>query len=1503
MAPTFGSNRTRVNRLAQIADPDFQETDVPIGSRAHDVLACREQTGRLSSTEIQQRTAWLDPCEREALMSIPGAEPARLGYRFEDWIILEYLADVIGGRAVAVEFEGPIEQWTEARIRRLDGTVETVQSKTTSEIWWTLSRLRSSGVLDGMQQAAALGSPFRFVSDKTTELTRAAEHATIEATASESAWLADAEARRLRDTIDKLAKAIGAGTTAARELLLGTRFDALDDSAAEKIARTAIAPHVRPAQRSAVVDALITGLSDRHGLLGHEIDAALIDSFLTNRKKIVDWRGATPFDARTSLQTLTATFLTAPGRHRPTARPEADRAVSLIADHPMVTVEAPGGYGKSVVLTQAIRQLGDDGYAVGAVDARALPDKIDRIGEYQAAIGLPDGLVEALALQDKAVFVLDQLDSVAPSLGGTSGRWTVVSTLLQKAVEYRIPVLLGCRPVNGLTAMLPPCERLGLVSLGPWTEGEMLEFTGAARPLPTGIPRIPVLGAIWKELGEYPGDEPATAGTLLTRYREDVRLRCGLSSAEMASVESVLANEIEHRGNTPCPRNRLTMYSDAVETLVRDGYLDASAQGVAFRHEVVAEHAWASAFDAAGADLEALLRSARLDLHRRIRSYLQFLAHGGQGRSVDLTRTLRRLLDRRVRSAVAATALYWLVECDRTSAPTTWPPLRDELLGDVPWRSQLASKVMRDNCRFFDLAFESAAFTELARTPEGRNDAIWIASAACSSHSEDVASLAIELAGTGNPRTSEWNWWSYLAVKHPVATLLAVWLSWIGTTSSPDDFLVDEIQFRQLADRSPTAAAAVLQAWLHRHRELASATTEEGPFSFEYRLLEAHPRFDEFPSVGQFAANHPEAFVEGCSKEILICTRLLGGAKPGSLVAMSQYEVDGVLRPPVTWIGVFVVALRDAVTRSSAAAEAFLGVHGRATEDIAVAISAWSHAVLNRSEDAWAWLDGIVAQDPHLSEWTKAAVGDLLSALGSSTDSSIDPASENLTRWLAENDVAVGSSSDGQPEPLHPTIGFTGGQVESPFADEEAEQWDDAAWVGVLRQHTDPDARSITDGRLVGGSDEIAHQLRERANAEPERFAELLMNADPPLLASYSQAILDGIARSQVPIKIPLPAFEAVIERVPTDRSLLTFAEIVSRSMQEAPTELERNTLLRLAQTPPAEVGNWFAGFDQGVPADFEWRNRVDTTAVAGLGKWVNENPDDAALLDPFIDRAVEAHDAGLGAALAEALRWVLAIRPAEADGRMMDLLAVFPELADSIALSKYVGYAWRRGWPSLPEYWGIAARSEPGSSEKGLRWSVNCLRFGALPSLDEILSLPTASQAGVARLAAELSRQPDHDRWTVGVLAALLESADTDVCDAASRWEYEVTRIPDNDDGTMTLDRLPIPARFLALIPATVRSQDRLMETERMLLALAAGSSANAVQACQLADESLAKALPRSDLAHGHDVARTATIATVAHETLYNEGSDPAPALDLLDRLVEVSPRALAGDLSTLLS
>lgn len=173
---------------------------------------------------------------------------------------------------------------------------------------------------------------------------------------------------------------------------------------------------------------------------------------------------------------------------------------------------------------------------------------------------------------------------------------------------------------------------------------------------------------------------------------------------------------------------------------------------------------------------------------------------------------------------------------------------------------------------------------------------------------------------------------------------------------------------------------------------------------------------------------------------------------------------------------------------------------------------------------------------------------------------------------------------------------------------------------------------------------------------------------------------------------------------------------------------------------------------------------------------------------------------------------------------------------------------------------------------------------------------LPTATQVGVAETAAELARYPDHHSWARPLLARLLEHESEDIHTMASRWTYTVTQPDQQSD--VAGDRTPIPARFLELIPATVRRMTKLMDAYPLLLALAGGTATQARNACRVTAELLPGSLPSSDLAFGWDVTRCAQIAQAAYETLDNEAVDPSPAMDLLDQLVGHNPCALMGDL-----
>jgi hypothetical protein len=230
--------------------------------------------------------------------------------------------------------------------------------------------------------------------------------------------------------------------------------------------------------------------------------------------------------------------------------------------------------------------------------------------------------------------------------------------------------------------------------------------------------------------------------------------------------------------------------------------------------------------------------------------------------------------------------------------------------------------------------------------------------------------------------------------------------------------------------------------------------------------------------------------------------------------------------------------------------------------------------------------------------------------------------------------------------------------------------------------------------------------------------------------------------------------------------------------------------------------------------------------------------------------------------------------------------------------MNAYTQEAWRRGRPSLPGYWAASASDGAGSQTAGVRWTVNRVRVERSPTVEEVERLPAASQAGVATATTDLAQRPEYHVWAVPVLAHLLEHDSEEVHAEARRWEYTVTRPRDGDE---SLGRMPIPVRFLDLVPATVRRIDKLMDTRELLLALAAGSAAQAREACLLTEGLLPAALPTTDLAHGYDVARCVPIATAAHETLGNEGADTGPALDLLDQLVQHNPEALVRDLTAL--
>jgi hypothetical protein len=492
-----------------------------------------------------------------------------------------------------------------------------------------------------------------------------------------------------------------------------------------------------------------------------------------------------------------------------------------------------------------------------------------------------------------------------------------------------------------------------------------------------------------------------------------------------------------------------------------------------------------------------------------------------------------------------------------------------------------------------------------------------------------------------------------------------------------------------------------------------------------------------------------------------------------------------------------------------------------------------------------------------------------------------------LAGWAAREALFDESMSSHSAEEFPRIVISRGRLVEPPPGSApDAESWDDIQWRDAL---VDADNAEM-----------LASQLRVQSEAEPERFVRFLIESSPPVPGPYVSAILQGASQAKVPSKVDIPALEHAVDRVAPDGThTVGIVTLISRSMERSPTIAERDAVLRYvdtpATTPPLGVagprGDW-------IPADLEWRHRVDAVAASALGRWINEHPDEIAHVDRLIVRAITEKDLVLAVALIDGLRWVLPRSQTDADHRVLRLLQAFHPLAESHAISAYTEEAWGRGRPSLPAYWQAAASAGSGSQRAGIRWTVNIVLAGRSPTVEEVERLPTATQAGVGEALANFAGRAEHQLWVVPLLAHLLERGTQEVHAAARQWAYTVTRPRSGDD---SLGPAPIPTRFLDLIPATVRRTHKLMDARELLLALAAGTASQAREACHITSGLLPTALPITDLAHGYDVASCIPIASRAHETFGNEGMDARPALDLLDQLVQHNPEAVVRDLTGL--
>ena len=158
-------------------------------------------------------------------MPLSGGEAAREGFRYEDWVLLEYFAKIFSGEVRSVRFEGLIPAKAEAVVEFAEGDREFVQCKAGAESW-TPTRLHADGLLQAMLDASVSGNRFRFVSIFPCALREVAELANR--LTSSAAFKQEVLGRKKNELVAEVQAKLKVTEEQTWEMLRCAKFESLD---------------------------------------------------------------------------------------------------------------------------------------------------------------------------------------------------------------------------------------------------------------------------------------------------------------------------------------------------------------------------------------------------------------------------------------------------------------------------------------------------------------------------------------------------------------------------------------------------------------------------------------------------------------------------------------------------------------------------------------------------------------------------------------------------------------------------------------------------------------------------------------------------------------------------------------------------------------------------------------------------------------------------------------------------------------------------------------------------------------------------------------------------------------------------------------------------------------------------------------------------------------------------------------------------------------------------
>lgn len=1125
-------------------------------------------------------------------MPLPGGPSDKIGNRFEDRWTVRCALDVLDDKAQAIRLEppGPDDDGVEFWVRYAD-RVDYHQCKRqrTREGHWTVAALTSAKVLSTFLEK--LGDPSAhcvFVSthaaDPLDELAQRAR-AAMSLTEFTSTFLAAPE---WRTKFDRIRESWGGldenhALEALRRISVSTIGE--DELAAMNSLQAQV---VLDGDIDKAVPILTDVLRERAGQyllasdlwrelrqVGYEPNPWRRTQGLAVRISAANRR----FSASREVTLIGGNLID---------RAEGQKLRELIESERVVIVDGEAGTGKSDVLLQFVRGLEADdvphlAFRLDRVTPTLLPDSVG------AEMDLPASPVVSLAAHAQGrlgVLIIDQLDVVSATSGRSPMFLDCVGGIIRSAASMsNLRIVLSCRSFDllndaRLRRLIANDKPRSIVTVGKLSPDqvnavlEAFEFEPASfSPSQKEILAIPLHLALLGEIATSTSSQTSalefgSVGELFADFwefkRSEVGERLGRSPAWTQVLDAV-CDFMSDNQLLQAPADVADEWGSDLSAIISSGVLTRDGPSVAFFHEAFFDYVFARRFTGRQRTIEQLLATDQ-DLFRRaqVRQVLGYNRDRGLHYINDLEFILT---NESVRFHIRDVVVAWMAQVAPTRAE--WNLLITHLEDQGSPLQERAARTAASS-RWFIMAYESGYLH--ACLDSGEEARIDFGLSALVSGSEQFPDRVRELlwphVGESTAWTTRLAWFLQrvdLSAQRAAFDLLLELLD-SGALNEIDlpgrDFWYPAYN---LPSTRPDWASELLGHYLQDRIAAAQAAGIRNPFDRDAHLIPERLALRDF--ICDSARGDPQAFVREVWPQLRhIVEACLGEERKGQLrsddiwpvrhvgvekgmqddlLAGAEYAFQALARENPSAFDALVQEL--SATRSESIAhlviEGFAANAQRYADeaiDALVTHSDWLRVGWSSSHE-WGTRRLLEAVTPHASDGVLARLEALLLSYFTPWERSINGRSAyGYTQFTLLGAIAKWRRSDAAEKRLGewrrkfncedtpPPQGIQSGVFRSPIDSDATTKMSDANWRRAISRYRG-DGVQYKSGHLVGGAHQLAFQLEASTVQDPVRFAKLATSLPDSTDPRYFDAVLRGVADSEV--GIALEQVEALLVR------------------------------------------------------------------------------------------------------------------------------------------------------------------------------------------------------------------------------------------------------------------------------------------------------------------------------------------------------------------------------------